>query len=91
MTGVAPRAAAHVLLILVGLGLEIYPLTIGATPSISCRGVEMGPGDTCSKADGAGVQTYEERARAAGQAKPVIVGTGLLVAVFGAVLLRSAR
>jgi hypothetical protein len=78
---------AHALLILAGLLIVAYPLTIGATPPIRCRGVAMGPGDTCSKASSAGVQTYEQRARTARQAKPVIVGVGLLVAAFGTALL----
>lgn len=78
---------AHALLIMAGLLVFAYPLTLGATPSISCRGVPMGPGDTCSKAANAGVQTYEQRERTARQAKPVIVGVGLLVAAFGTTLL----
>ena len=91
MTGAAPRAAAHVLLILVGLGLFVYPLTFGATPTITCRGVEMGPGDSCSKAGDAGVQTFEQRLRTARQARPVLVGTGVLVVAFGTVLLVADR
>jgi hypothetical protein len=80
---------AHVVLILVGLVILLYPLTLGATPQITCRGVQMGPGDTCAKVDNAGVQTYEQRRRTVDQAKPVIVGVGVLVAAFGTVLLVS--
>ena len=78
---------AHAVLILVGLLVLLYPLTVGATPSISCRGVQMKPGDTCAKAQENDVQTYEQRLRAAHQAKPVILGVGLLVTGFGTVLL----
>jgi hypothetical protein len=50
----------------------------------------MGPGDTCAKAGGEDVQTYEQRVQAADAAKPVILGLGLLVAGFGTVLFVSA-
>ena len=78
---------AHALVSLVGLLALLYPVTLGATPDISCRGVQMHPGDSCAKADRSGVQTYEQRARTANQAKPVIAGLGLLLVVFGIVLL----
>jgi len=80
---------AHAALILVGLLIFLYPLTVGATPDISCRGVQMHPGDSCAKAQNGGIQTYEQRARTARQARPVILGVGLLVAAFGSVLLVS--
>jgi hypothetical protein len=78
---------AHAALILVGLLVFLYPLTVGASPRISCRGVQMHPGDSCVKAQDGGVQTYEQRARTANQAKPVVLGVGLLVAGFGTLLL----
>lgn len=78
---------AHSLLIVIGLVIVAYPLTFGATPTISCRGVQMRPGDTCAKAQNGGVQTYEQRYRTENQAKPVIVGVGLLVMAFGTSLL----
>lgn len=78
---------AHALLIVVGLVIFCYPLTVGATPSISCRGTAMGPGDTCSKAQDGAVQTYEQRRRTADQAKPVLLGVGLLVTAFATSLL----
>jgi hypothetical protein len=80
---------AHCVLIAVGLLLFLYPLTVGATPNVSCRGVEMHPGDSCAKADNSGFQTYEERARTASEAKPIILGVGLLVVGFGTFLLLS--
>ena len=65
----------------------LYPFTFGAGPSVTCRGVELRPGESCAKADGSSAQTYEARAAAARNATPVIVGVGLLVAVFGTGLL----
>lgn len=79
--------AAHAIVILVGLLIVLYPLTVGAVPRISCRGVQMHPGDTCSKVADAGAETYEQRVRTANQAKPVLVGVGVLVAGFGTWLL----
>jgi hypothetical protein len=81
---------AHAALILLGLLIALYPLTVGADPEISCRGVVMRPGDTCAKAGDEAVQTYEQRVQAADAAKPVILGVGLLVAGFGTALLVSA-
>ncbi|MBA3529107.1 MAG: hypothetical protein H0T91_07355 [Propionibacteriaceae bacterium] len=80
---------AHLAVIVVGVLTFLYPLTIGATPNLTCRGVRMQPGDRCAKADNSGVQTYEQRAATADSAKPVIVGVGLLIAGFGAVLLAA--
>lgn len=78
---------AHALLILAGLLVMLYPLTIGASPDLTCRGVQMQPGDQCAKADGESFQTYEERSRSAASAKPIIIVVGGLVAAFGALLL----
>jgi hypothetical protein len=78
---------AHVVLILVGLVIFLYPLTAGAAPAITCRGVEMRAGDTCSKAQNGGVQTYEQRLRTARQARPVVLAVGALVVAFGSWLL----
>lgn len=81
---------AHLLVVLVGLAVLAYPFTIGATPDVSCRGTVMRPGDTCAKAGNAAApQTYEQRAADARNARPVIVGGGLLVTAFGLVLLRG--
>ena len=78
---------AHGVLIAIGLIIFLFPLTVGANPTISCRGVEMHPGDTCAKAQGGGVQTYEQRYRTASRAKPVIVSVGVLVIAFATYLL----
>ncbi len=80
MTG---RRLAHLLLAVAGLLVAIYPFTLGADPTPTCRGVEMQPGQTCAKADGSAQQSYDQRRSAARSATPVIVGVGLLVAAFG--------
>lgn len=81
--------AAHTILIVVGLLIFLYPVTIGASPQISCRGVLMHPGSTCAKAQNGGVQTYEQRLRTAEESRPIVVGVGLLVVAFGTFLLVS--
>jgi len=85
------RRAAHVALIVAGLLIALYPFTLGASPTISCRGVPMSPGQTCTKADGSAMETYEKRVASANAAKPVIVVVGLGVAAFGVALLVGAR
>ncbi len=75
----------------VGLLVLAYPFTVGARPDLSCRGQVMQPGQACPKADGTSSQTYEERARDARNAKPVIAGVGLLLTGFGAVLFLGDR
>lgn len=81
------RWLAHALVALIGLVILAYPFTVGASPDVSCRGVTMRPGDSCAKADGSGAQTYEQRARDARNARPVIAVGGVLVTAFGVVLL----
>jgi len=78
---------AHLVVIVLGLLILAYPLTVGAATDPTCRGVVMRPGDTCAKADNSGVQTYEQRALDRRQAAPVIVVVGLLVTAFGTSLL----
>mgnify|MGYP001432843949 FL=1 len=86
MNAVTRRRIAHLLLALVGVLIVAYPFPLGANPTPTCRGVQLQPGQTCSKADGSAQQTYEERLATARNATPVIVGVGLLVAGFGTAL-----
>lgn len=83
------RRLAHLLLAVAGLLVALYPVTVGAHPAVTCRGVELSPGQSCAKADGSAAQSYEARAADARNAAPIIVGVGLLVAAFGAGLLVS--
>ena len=80
---------AQSLLIVVGLLILAYPLTIGADPDVTCRGVVMQPGGSCLKSDGSAAQTFEQRQQTVTNAKPVIIVVGLLVAAFGAYLLTA--
>jgi hypothetical protein len=82
---------AQVALIVAGLLIALYPVTLGASPSLACRGVPMGPGQQCAKADGSAAQTYEDRLRTANSARPVIAVVGLSVAGFGVALLAGRR
>lgn len=81
------RRIAHGVVIVIGLLILAYPLTIGALTDPTCRGTVMQPGDTCPKADNSGVQTYEQRVADRRQAAPVVVVVGLLVTAFGTSLL----
>ena len=74
-------------LIVAGLLIVLYPFTLGASSTITCRGVPMSPGQTCAKADGSAMETYEKRVAARNAAKPIIVVVGLAVAGFGVALL----
>ena len=85
------RTVANLVLVVVGFLIMAYPLTVGASAPISCRGVIMQPGDVCPKADGSAVQSYEQRAQARRTAVPVVLVIGLLVAGFGGTLLIMDR
>ena len=82
---------AQLVLIMVGLLIFAYPLTVGAASPINCRGVSMGPGDTCAKAGTSATQSYEQRAEAKRNAAPVIIVVGTLVTAFGVTLLITGR
>ena len=78
---------AHAVVVVLGLLVLAYALTLGGSSTVTCRGETMRPGDVCAKADGTGAQSYEQRAAAVRNARPVVAVGGLLVAGFGAVLL----
>ena len=82
---------AHAIVVLLGLLVLAYPVTVGASPAVTCRGVTMRPGDVCPKADGTGAQSYEQRSAAVRNARPVIAVGGLLLAGFGVLLLVGER
>ncbi len=90
------RRWAHLVLALVGVAMVVYGGVAVADPHVTCRGVEMRPGDVCHKNEfgtlgSEQVQTYEERLHAARLSQPVVIGMGVVVAAFGFVLLRSER
>ena len=78
---------AHAVVVALGLLVLLYPFTLGASPSVTCRGTVMRPGDVCAKAGDSGTQTYEQRAADVRNARPVIAVGGLLLVGFGVVLL----
>lgn len=85
------RRLAHAALVLAGVLAVAWALTLGATPTITCRDVVMAPGDTCANARGTRSQTYAERWDAAQGARPVVGVLGVVVAGFGAALYAAER
>lgn len=85
------RLAAQVVLIIVGILVALYPLTLGADAAIRCRGAVMRPGDVCRKADGSAGQSYEQRLGDARAARPILVVVGVGVTAFGGALLTAER
>ncbi len=81
--------------IVAGVAIAAWGLVSWIAPSTSCRGVEMGPGDTCgysslTNEDGGQVQTYEDRIAVAREQAPFAVAGGLGMVVFGSVLAYQA-
>lgn len=80
--------------ILGGLVVVVWGAASWISPSTSCRGVEMGPGDTCEYSSLTNektgqVQRYEDRVAIARQQAPFAVIAGLAVTGFGVALARS--
>lgn len=77
--------------------LTVWGVLIYLHPTTTCRGVEMGPGDTCHYSSTSAeltdeVQTYEDRVAIVRQQVPFVVGVGVIATAFGVVLLvRSGR
>lgn len=87
------RRWAHLALTLAGLAVIVYGAIAVANPRVTCRGVEMQPGDVCHKNDFGAlgteeVQSYEQRLHAARISQPVVIGTGAAMALFGFTLFR---
>ena len=79
--------------IVAGIAVAAWGVVSWASPSTSCRGVEMGPGDTCEYSSltnerGGKVQRYEDRIAVAREQAPFAVAAGLGMVAFGAVLAR---
>ncbi|MBB1483658.1 hypothetical protein H5392_07255 [Tessaracoccus sp. MC1865] len=77
-----------------GVIIVAWGVSSWVSPTMLCRGVEMGPGDVChysSRTDErtSRVQTYEDRVAEARSQVPFAVATGLGMAVFGGWLLRQ--
>jgi hypothetical protein len=80
---------AHLAVIIVGLLIMAYPFTLGAAETLTCRGAPMAPGSTCLKADGSEAESYADRISKATVARPIVIGAGGLLTVFGGFLLIS--
>jgi hypothetical protein len=87
MTRRARTRLAHLALLVAGLAVLAYALTLGGSPDLRCHDQVMRPGSVCVKADGSAGQTYEQRLATRRSAQPVVAGLGVLVAGFGAALL----
>lgn len=80
--------------IVAGMAVVAWAVASWVAPTMMCRGVEMGPGDTCeysSRTDErtGQTQTYEERLAVARGQVPFAVAAGLGMAGFGMWLLRE--
>ncbi|HJE52110.1 MAG TPA: hypothetical protein K8V15_09100 [Tessaracoccus flavescens] len=90
------KRVGHWVFIVVGLAIAAWAIVGWLAPSTSCRGVEMGPGDTCSYSSTSEVgtdeiQTYEDRIKVAQEQAPFGVIAGLGMAAFGGVLAVRAK
>ncbi|MDO5677301.1 MAG: hypothetical protein Q4G35_07305 [Propionibacteriaceae bacterium] len=77
-----------------GLAVVAWSTASWIAPSTTCRGVEMGPGDTCEVSDRDNVhtgtvQTYEQRLEVTRSQAPFAAIAGVGMAGFGAWLLRQ--
>ncbi|CAI9399796.1 hypothetical protein [Aestuariimicrobium sp. T2.26MG-19.2B] len=81
----------HAALVVVGLSaIAVGFFVIGRGP-VTCRGLEMHPGDTCMKSTYTStssdqVQSYEQRQAAAKASRPSVIGTGAAITAFGGML-----
>lgn len=79
--------------IVAGIAVVIWGASSWIAPTMMCRGVEMGPGDTCEYSSRTNertgtVQTYEERLAEARSQAPFGAVAGLGMTAFGIYLLR---
>ncbi len=91
MSGRRRARVAHLLVVLAGLVAIVYGLAFADSATPTCRGVPMGPGSVCAKADGSAGQTYAQRVATRRTARPVVIGVGVVVTGFGALLLTADR
>lgn len=82
--------------VLAGLAVVVWGMVSWIAPSTSCRGVEMGPGDTCEYSSltnekGGKVQLYEDRVAVAREQAPFAVAAGAGIIAFGVVLIAQDR
>ncbi|MGJ6980984.1 hypothetical protein ACSDQ9_10730 [Aestuariimicrobium soli] len=81
-------------LVALGLAAVVVGLLVVGRGPVTCRGVEMKPGDVCVKSSFTDVtseqtQSYEQRRASANASRPSVIGAGVAVAAFGGVLLAA--
>ena len=81
--------------VVAGLAVAAWAAASWASPTVSCHGVELGPGDICEHTSITGtrgdeIRTYEERRAIVRQQAPFGVLAGLGMAGFGVVRIRRA-
>lgn len=84
----------HGALVAAGLAVIVVGFLVVGRGPVTCRGVEMAPGDVCVKSsftelNSDATQTYEQRRAAAIASRPSVIGAGVAVAAFGGVLVAS--
>lgn len=85
---------AHAALVVIGLAVVVLGFVVVGRGAITCRGVEMKPGDVCVKSSFTDVtsdkqQTYEQRRASAVASRPSVIGAGVALAGFGGLLVAS--
>lgn len=76
---------------IVGAAVLLLGLVWVGRGPISCRGVEMHPGDVCTKSTFTQVnsqttQTYEQRKASASASRPTVIGLGVALVGFSVLL-----
>ncbi|AXE39257.1 hypothetical protein JS278_02105 [Acidipropionibacterium virtanenii] len=82
------RSALDWVIVAVGLVLLWWGIIGMASPTVSCRGAVMAPGDVCHKSSYTSVrtgtvQTYDQRRRAVAQSRPTVIVLGGVTFAFG--------
>ncbi len=79
-----------------GAAVLVFGLLFVGRGAPSCRGVEMRPGDVCTKStftqvNSDTIQTYEQRRASAQASRPTVVGLGAALVGFSALLMVMDR
>ena len=87
------RRALHWALVVIGVATVIYGAVWMSRGAVTCRGVEMAPGDVChrnsyTELNTDQTQSYAQRKAAMRQSQPTVIGAGAVLALFGVMLLR---
>ncbi|QCV95419.1 hypothetical protein [Acidipropionibacterium acidipropionici] len=88
------RSALDWVLVAAGLAMLWWGIVGMGSPTVSCRGAVMAPGDVCHKSSYTSVrtdtvQTYEQRRRAVAQSRPTVIVLGGVTLAFGVTMVVS--